>query len=211
MTPFETEQEAFWHGDFGNHYVDRNRGDKLIAANLAFLCKVISRTQTLNTIIEFGSNIGLNLIALKQLLPDAKLSAVEINQKAATELKKALPAVDLHQTSILTFQANKTWDLVLTRGVLIHIHPDKLPAVYDLMYQCAARYVLVAEYYNPEPVEIVYRGHTNKLYKRDFAGEMLARFPNLRLIDYGFLYRHDPNFPGEDSNWFLMEKRPTNC
>ena len=28
-----------------------------------------------------------------------------------------------------------------------------------------------------------------------------------RLVDYGFAYRHDPNFPQDDITWFLMEKR----
>ena len=35
---------------------------------------------------------------------------------------------------------------------------------------------------------------------------MLDAFPDLRLIDYGFVYHRDPNFPQDDLNWFLMEK-----
>ena len=202
-----TEQEVFWKGDFGNDYTDRNRGARLIASNAAFFCKVLDRTQGVQSVLELGSNIGLNLIALKQLLPKSELSAVEINEKAASELKDNLPEIDLHITSILEFQANKTWDLVFTKGVLIHINPDKLPIVYELMYQSSSRYVLVSEYYNPIPTEVVYRGHTSKLFKRDFAGELLEKFPNLYLIDYGFVYHRDPNFPQDDMTWFLMEKK----
>jgi spore coat polysaccharide biosynthesis protein SpsF len=66
---------------------------------------------------------------------------------------------------------------------------------------------LVCEYYNPSPVSIPYRGHTNKLFKRDFAGELMDRYPDLQLIDYGFVYRRDPSFPQDDVTWFLMEKR----
>jgi hypothetical protein len=29
----------------------------------------------------------------------------------------------------------------------------------------------------------------------------------MRLVDYGFIYRRDPNFPLDDANWFLLEKR----
>ena len=36
-----------------------------------------------------------------------------------------------------------------------------------------------------------YRGHTARLFKRDFAGEMLDRFSDLRLVDYGFRYHRD--------------------
>jgi len=44
------------------------------------------------------------------------------------------------------------------------------------------------------------------LFKRDFAGEMLDRYPALKLLDYGFVYRRDPLFPQDDMTWFLLEK-----
>jgi len=37
---------------------------------------------------EFGANIGLNLMALRQLLPEADLSAIEINRKAVESLRR---------------------------------------------------------------------------------------------------------------------------
>ena len=40
----------------------------------------------------------------------------------------------------------------------------------------------------------------------NFAGEMLDRFRDLRLVDYGFVYHRDVNFPQDDITWFLMEK-----
>ena len=202
-----TEQESFWQGNFGNDYTDRNREPRCVASNAALFSNVLNRTRGIHAVLELGSNIGLNMMALKQLLPDAALSAVEINEKAASELRSNIPDIDLHLTSILEFQPSRTWDMVFTKGVLIHINPDKLPVVYDLMYQCSARYILVSEYYNPKPTEIVYRGNTGKLFKRDFAGELLERFPDLSLVDYGFVYHRDPNFPQDDMNWFLMEKK----
>lgn len=42
--------------------------------------------------------------------------------------------------------------------------------------------------------------------KRDFAGEMLDWFSQLRLADYGFGYRRDPAFPQDDVTWLLLEK-----
>lgn len=202
----QTEQEAFWQGTFGNEYTDRNRGLGPVAANTAFFGRVLCRTRSVRSVLELGSNIGLNLVALGQLLPGAQLSAVEINDQAARELKANLPDVDLHRTSILDFQPRATWDLVFTKGVLIHINPDKLPLVYDVMYCSSSRYVLVCEYYNPRPTEVTYRGHTGKLFKRDFAGDMLDRFPDLALLDYGFVYHRDPSFPQDDLTWFLMQK-----
>ncbi|MCE9955448.1 pseudaminic acid biosynthesis-associated methylase [Aeromonas rivipollensis] len=204
---YTTEQEAFWQGNFGNEYVNRNTGSSLVAANTAFFSKVLPHTQKIQRVLELGSNIGLNLIALRQLLPEAQLSAVEINEKAASQLQLNLPEIDLHLNSILEFQPNATWDLVFIKGVLIHINPDKLPMVYELMYRASSRYLLVAEYYNPTPTEVTYRGHEGKLFKRDFAGEMLDKYTDLVLLDYGFTYHRDVNFPQDDMTWFLMEKR----
>lgn len=204
---YNTEQEAFWQGDFGDQYTDRNRGLNWVASNIAFFSKALARTEHVKRVLELGSNIGLNLMALRHLFPSVKLTAVEINNKAASELRSKLPDVDVHLNSILEFQPNETWDLVFTKGVLIHINPNKLPTVYELMYRSSSRYLLVAEYYSPKPTEIMYRGHKEKLFKRDFAGEILDRFSDLSLLDYGFVYHRDINFPQDDMTWFLMEKR----
>ena len=201
-----TEQEAFWEGEFGDNYTDRNRRPTGVAANAAFFSKILSRTQGIEAVLELGPNIGMNLMALQVLLPEAKLSAVEINRRAASELRTNLPEVDLHTSSIFDFHPDAEWDLVFTKGVLIHINPDKLPTVYDIMYRSCSRYLLVAEYYNPKPAELEYRGHAGKLFKRDFAGDLLDLFPELVLIDYGFVYHRDARFPQDDITWFLMEK-----
>jgi len=90
---------------------------------------------------------------------------------------------------------------------LIHINPTQLPRVYDLLFAASCHYILVAEYYNPSPVELTYRNHQGKLFKRDFAGELMDRFSSLTLLDYGFVYRRDAQFPQDDMTWFLLEKR----
>ena len=51
-----------------------------------------------------------------------------------------------------------------------------------------------------------YRGHADRLFRRDFAGEMLDKFNDLRLLDYGFVYHRDPSFPQDDFTWFLLDK-----
>ena len=86
---------------------------------------------------------------------------------------------------------------------------DFLSSGYVFDKGCADSYQPrnVCEYYNPSPTSISYRGHTDRLYKRDFAGEMLDIYSDLRLVDYGFSYHRDSAFPQDDISWFLMEKR----
>ena len=204
---FKTEQEAFWAGEFGTEYIQRNQGYALLASNLDFFAKALRAARDVKTCIEFGANIGMNLKALKLLHPTQEQHGIEINADAALQLAQVIPAEHVHQTSILDFKPGQTWDLVLIKGVLIHINPDELPQVYDKLVGTSSRYLLVAEYYNPAPVAIPYRGHTDRLFKRDFAGEIMERHPQMQLLDYGFAYRRDPNFPQDDITWFLMEKR----
>ncbi|MEM1127796.1 MAG: pseudaminic acid biosynthesis-associated methylase [Bacteroidota bacterium] len=204
--PHRTEQESFWAGDFGDAYTDRNRGEHLVASNIALFSRALAHTDGITSVLELGANIGLNLQALRQVLPEARLSAVEINEKAARELRTRVPEAQVQVESLLELQPTTTWDLVFTKGVLIHLHPEALPEAYDLLHRAAARYILVVEYYNPAPVEVPYRGHTGKLFKRDFAGDLLDRFADLTLVEYGFAYHRDPIFPQDDLTWFLLRK-----
>ncbi|MEJ5058235.1 MULTISPECIES: pseudaminic acid biosynthesis-associated methylase [unclassified Pseudomonas] len=202
-----TEQEKFWRGDFGNQYVERNVGQPLVAANLALFAKALARAGRIESVVELGTNAGNNLQALHQLLPRCELFGVEINANACAQAQ-ALDIAQIWHGSLFDFPRERTFDLTLSKGVLIHLAPELLPAAYAQLYALSGRYILIAEYYNPSPVEVSYRGNSGKLFKRDFAGEMLDRHDDLQLVDYGFGYHRDPQFPVDDITWFLLEKRP---
>jgi spore coat polysaccharide biosynthesis protein SpsF len=206
---FKTPQEEYWLGEFGTNYVGRNRGAALIASNVALFSQALRCTRQIRSCIELGANVGLNLLALRVLYPELQPHAIEINGRAAQELEGIVPHDNIHVTSILDFVPKQTYDLVLAKGALIHINPDYLSTVYEKLYRSCERYLLICEYYNPTPISVSYRGHTDQLFKRDFAGELLDQYVGLDLIDYGFAYHRDPNFPQDDVNWFLLRKRET--
>jgi len=52
---------------------------------------------------------------------------------------------------------------------------------------------------------VPYRGNAERLFKRDFAGELIDRY-GLQLVSYGFAYHRDPYHPQDDITWFLLEK-----
>jgi len=203
----ETEQEQFWRGDFGDEYVQRCRGEAALAARLFLWGNILRSCGPITSVTEFGANIGLNLQALHGLVPRAELRGVEINTKAAAELA-TLGYVDVHEGSLLDTAPAEKSDLSFTCTVLIHINPDELPRAYGQIADATRRYAVICEYYNPTPVEIGYRGHTERLFKRDFAGEFMDAHPEFHLRDYGFAYHRDPNFPMDDFSWFLMERDP---
>ena len=207
MTEYQTEQENFWAGIFGTEYIRRNDSQNLLASNLSFFSRTLSKVGALTSCVEFGANIGMNLRAIKLLYPNIELRAVEINKDAAQELGSFIGDHAVFTGSLFDCPIEKQSDLVLVKGILIHINPDKLAATYKKIYEAAKSNILICEYYNPSRVAISYRGHSDRLFKRDFAGEMLDMFPDLKLIDYGFVYHRDPAFPQDDINWFLIKKK----
>lgn len=202
---YQTEQESFWAGDFGNEYISRNRSNGLLHSKVAMWSQMLRSANRVSSIKELGCNIGLNLKALNHLRPQYQLSGVEINQVAATEAQH-LGIASINCGTITEPLTDAKADLTFTAGVLIHINPERLPVVYENLVSLSSRYILVAEYYDPTPTEVNYRGHNERLFKRDFAGELIDSF-NLNLVDYGFWYRRD-NIASEfgDMTWFLLEK-----
>ena len=203
---FKTKQEEFWAGEFGSEYIGRNDDAQLLASNLSFFSKALKQAGQISSCLELGANIGMNLKALQLLYPGICLKAVEINPDAGMRLSNLIGRNNVFQGSISEYLVVEKVDLSFTKGVLIHINPNMLATVYEKLYQASNRFILVCEYYNTSPVGISYRGHTDCLFKRDFAGEMLEKYPDLKLVDYGFAYSRDPAFPQDDITWFLMQK-----
>jgi len=189
---YKTEQEEFWAGSFGDEYISRNKSPQLLASNLNFFSRALSQAGKPESLIEFGANIGMNLKAIQLLFPDIRLHAVEINKKAASELAEVIGPSNVYNKSIFDFSAEEKFEVVLIKGVLIHINPDMLEQVYQKLYDASLRFILISEYYNPVPVSVNYRGHSDRLFKRDFAGEMLVKFEDLTLVDYGLCIAKTP-------------------
>lgn len=161
--------------------------------------------QAPRSILELGANVGMNYLGIKGVLRDVEFTGVEINKDALTALEKTgCRAVG---GSVFEFETEESFDLVFTKGVMIHINPARLNELYSKLVRLSNKYVLIVEYYSPNPVEVSYRGHSQKLFKRDFAGEMLDLFAELTLVDYGFVY-HRGESPQDDLTWFLMQKYP---
>ena len=205
MTDTENEQEKFWAGEFGTQYISRNKSEKLLAANLNMFSKILSKLDSITSVTEYGCNIGMNFKVLKQLLPGCSFRGIEINELAVKLAREEHPDIQFIQRSILEVDRVKS-DLTFTKGVLIHIEPNNLSKIYDNLYKNSNRYILIAEYYNSQQVSLSYRGNKNKLFKRDFAGDLLDKYSGLKLIDYGFCYHRDTLFSQDDISWFLLEK-----
>ena len=203
------QQAQHWAGDAGNDYASRSPGD--LSSMVDFWRELLMRNTGKGlrpyTVIEFGAGMGTNLRALEHaILPTdpPHRTGVEINMETCRHLAEHCETMIC--SPLQNLKPLPPADLTYTRGVLIHIPEQDLPHVYDLLYHSSKRWIMVAEYYAPKRTMIPYRGLDNLLWKDDFAGHMMDRYPGLKLVDYGFVYHGDPRAPQDDVTFFLMEK-----
>jgi pseudaminic acid biosynthesis-associated methylase len=196
------KQDELWQGKFGDQYhmrnVDKNR--------MAFWYDIIVNSILddneiyIGSVLEFGAGKGDNLDALREIYSDLVLTGIEINHSAAEIMRhRGFNVIEGSALEVVPPEA----DLVITRGFLIHVAPENLPVMYQKIYDTSNKYICLAEYYSPEPRAISYRGNDEALWCRDFASDMMAQYPDLVLLDYGFDYRGDG---GDDLTWFLLAK-----
>jgi spore coat polysaccharide biosynthesis protein SpsF len=209
-TKQETEQLRFWRGEFGDSYTERNSSmAEHLRARVAMWAPIMASLVGAppRSILEVGANVGNNLRALRQL-SGAEFFALEPNAKARQKLVDdgVVPAANVRDGFAAAIDLpDGAVDLAFTSGVLIHIHPDDLLASCREIHRVAKRYVVCIEYFADKPEEIAYRGHAERLFKRDFGGFWLDSFADLRVVNYGFAWKR---LTGLDNlTWWVFEKR----
>lgn len=201
-----TDQERYWKDNDAYHA--RSPGNE--ESNYHFFRKALACADLRwnCSILEFGCGTGANLRALKRCYSSPVLTGVEINQKVAESLYKD-PNFDIYVGSVLDpFQMRDQQDLVITKGLLIHVAPADLPKAYKTIVDATSRYLLVCEYFCPTRRMIPYRGQNDRLWAADFAGELMnsqAFRDGLKLVDYGFVSRRDMH-PQDNLTFWLLEK-----
>ncbi len=205
----QSDQERLWRGPFGSEYISRNvPDDAKLAALSVHWARVLRGTvgEPPRSLLEVGANIGLNLRALSRVTT-ADLYALEPNEDARARLRKdaVLPADRIFDGVASNIpMGDGQADLVMTSGVLIHIHPDDLLASCSEIVRVARRWVVCAEYFSDVEQEVLYRGHQAALFKRDFGAFYLDNFPDLTLVDYGFAWKRATGL--DNLTWWLFRK-----
>lgn len=203
-----SQQTDYWQGEPGNAYIQRqtlsidNRVEMFVKA-----LRMADSTEggfDPRSFMEFGASVGDNLRALREMFPYAHLAGIDVNPEAVEKMKEAANFAAVGDITGTTF-----WGLVeltMTRGVLIHVPPEKLPAAYANLYTHSNRYILIIEYFSPRLEEIPYRGQMGLLWKGPHAYQMMDAYPELKLIDYGFISSRDPVAPQDDLNFWLLSR-----
>lgn len=184
-------QLQHWTGQFGKNYTDRNdlniRGMEELSyqhfsKSLTQIYRELLQGIKIKTILEVGCNLGHQL-AILQKLDHYQLTGVEPQFYALNKAKGRYPQISFVKGTIFNIPfANNNFDLVFTRGVLIHISPQDLQAGLREIYRVSKTYIAGLEYYAQKLTSVTYRGQKNLLWKTDYQKQYLRLFPQLKLI-----------------------------
>jgi pseudaminic acid biosynthesis-associated methylase len=194
MTTTDTTQLSTWTSAFGREYTDRNtmttdEMDDAFGVQLGIRKSAIYRELVgpgripAGKVLEVGCNIGLQLRLLEKANPGLEFHGVEPQAYAIERARTLSPNMTFHLGTAFALPfPDRSFDLVMTHGVLIHIHPDDLPRALREIERVSRRFVLCHEYYAPDTVEIRYHGQTGLLWKTDFARRYREACPSLRQL-----------------------------
>lgn len=202
------KQEKLWASNFGTEYHKRNEFE----SRDQFWRDVLGDEVIKNawSVLEAGAGKGENLEAIHNLRTNLfdirmcvdRLTGVDVNGVACKEMeRRGFTAIN---KPLLDIVFDKQFELVLTRGFLIHVPKGALAPTLAKLYHASSRYICMAEYYSPVRREVEYHGMGSALWLDDFAGELMKMYGDLTLVDYGFKYHRDN---GYDLTYFLLEKK----
>jgi pseudaminic acid biosynthesis-associated methylase len=201
----QTHQLEAWQGEFGRQYTDRNLlsvddMDRELEAYYAgvkkteLFCEFLGPDRLpAGRVLEVGCNVGIQLRMLQRINPSLSFWGVEPQFYALSKAREQSPDMNLAAGTAFELPfLGDYFDVVMTNGVLIHIHPDHLPTALREIYRVARRFIFFHEYYAPETTQIPYYGHANLLWKTDFKAVCQKLFPDLRCVREQYLQYPDP-------------------
>ena len=201
-------QSTLWAGAIGESYMKRNpASEESVNIKVPFWKNILSTTKNVSSILEVGSNVGVNLRAIKKFHSDINLYAVEPNKTAIDILIKdnVLNLKNIFNSSAQSIdKPDKFFDLVFTSGVLIHIENSNLDKSIEEIYRVSKKYILCIEYFSDKEEFVYYDDGNAILVKRDYGALYLDKFKDLKVVDYGFLWKRIEKF--DNVTWWLFEK-----
>ncbi|MBI2309917.1 methyltransferase domain-containing protein [Candidatus Collierbacteria bacterium] len=213
----KTKQLNVWTGKFGEEYTDRNiqtiesldrdyRKEFGVSATTFF--RDALHGLPISSVLEIGCNIG-NKLAIFHSLGIKNLTGVEPQQYAIKKGKKRYPFIAFRQGTVfdLPYPSN-SFDLVFTSDVLIHVSPKHLAKALGEIVRVSRHFVLGFEFYSGKSQAVVYRSHSDFLWRRDYKQDYLKLFPNVTVI-YERKFNHNEKVVGAaglKSEIFVLKK-----
>tara|TARA_B110000438_G_scaffold250701_1_gene254704 strand:+ start:1148 stop:1717 length:570 start_codon:yes stop_codon:yes gene_type:complete len=116
-------------------------------------------------ICEVGTNVGNTLIGFPKTFD---VTGVDLNQYALSVNKEKHEEFKFDLASALELPySDNSFDLVFTRGVLIHINPTDIDKVIDELFRVSKKWIVSLEYFGEDSKTISWKRGDNLLWYRD--------------------------------------------
>ena len=179
--------QEFCEGDFGDEYHKRNRVDW--RRRMKFWGQILDLTGA-RSVWEWGCGPGWNLTAIQAChgvgtdWDDSDVYRPWSPEVCGTECNEsAIEQAQIAGLDVYHHAPDYEFELAMTVGALIHVAPEDLQDVMQMIIDRSSDYVLAVEYFNETPKEIEYHGQKGKLWAMDYGKKYQQM--GLKLIAQG--------------------------
>ena len=159
-----------------NNYTDDN--EEGIQQELSKFIYHLSVGLGAKNICECGCNIGNNLSSFPN---NSDVYGVDLNAYALEKAKKRYPAFHFKQANISnTSYPDSSFDLVFTRGVLIHVQKNEVDDVLNELLRISRKWILNLEYFGDDGKMIKWKRGDDLVWYRNMS-ERWSKF-NVDII-----------------------------
>lgn len=159
-------------------YTDENEKGINFQADISKFIYFLSLGLGARKICEAGCNVGNNLSSFPH---NTKVYGIDMNKYALEKAQKRFPTFTFKNENINnTSYPDSFFDLVFTRGVLIHITKDGVDAVLNELLRISNRWIFNLEYFGEDGKMINWKRGDNLLWYRNMK-ERWSKF-NVNII-----------------------------
>ena len=126
-------------------------------------------------VLEVGCNIGNNL---SEFPVDFDVNGLDMNEKALDRCKEKYPSFKFKKASVLEIPfPDSSFDVVFTRGVLIHISPEDIEKSMTELLRVSKKWIFNLEYFGEDNKMIKWKRGDDLLWYRN----MKERWKSFRV------------------------------
>jgi hypothetical protein len=142
------------------------------------------------TILEGGCNIGNNLLGFPS---NVNVTGIDLNEKAIEMAKSKFSTFNFKVGSLLKIPfPDSSFDIVFTRGVLIHIPNESMAQVVKELHRVSKKWIFNLEYFGEDSKMISWKRGDDLLWYRDmkvwwknFDVEIISETDIPEELDFG--------------------------
>jgi SAM-dependent methyltransferase len=152
-----------YNSNLWDEYTDEN--EKSVQDELAKFIYHLTLGLGAKTVLEAGCNVGNNLRGFPS---SSIVYGIDMNEKALNIARTRYPTFHFDKGSITKMPyRNSQFDLVFTRGVLIHINQNDMPLTVKEIFRVSKKWIINLEYFGEDGKMIKWKRGNGLLWYRD--------------------------------------------